>query len=152
MTFLPQSQKPTAASVQPRTTGRFAPDAVEHAPADLRGHDEPEEEIEQHEARGRRRLAQRELRVLAREEEDRDEHEVRGPEHEVLDEERADAEDPHVDQRRLRPPLEEEEDDEQRRADDDERDRAGIGPAPRRRLLEPGDAQRDPVASTTRPR
>ena len=73
VTFAAQSQKPTAASAQPSTTGRLAPTAVEHPAADLRGDDEAEEEVQEEEARRRRRLAERDLRVLAGEEEDRDE-------------------------------------------------------------------------------
>ena len=39
--------KPTAARAQPSTTGRLAPDPVEHPAADLGGDDEADEEVQQ---------------------------------------------------------------------------------------------------------
>ena len=70
--------------------GPLGADAIEHPAADLRGDHEAEEEVQEDEARLRRRLAEADLRVLAREEEHRDEHEHRDPEDEVLDQEGAD--------------------------------------------------------------
>ena len=81
--------------------GALGADPVEHPPADLRGDHEADEEVQDVDAGVRGRLAERDLRVLAGEEEHRDEHQHRDPEHDVLDEERADLEDAHFDQRRL---------------------------------------------------
>ena len=79
-----------------RTLG---PSPIEDAPTDLRHHHKPEEEIEQVEAGLLGGLAQGDLGILAGKEKQRDEHQHADPEHQVLDGEGSDPEDPHLHQR-----------------------------------------------------
>ena len=69
-------------------------DPVEEPAADLRGDGEAGEEDQQVGAGVRRRPTQRQLRVHAGEEEQRDEHHLTEEEHPVLDRERPVGEDP----------------------------------------------------------
>ena len=77
----------------------LGPAPVEHPPADLRGHHEADEEVQEEQPGLRGRLAQGDLGVLAGEEEHRDEGQHGDAEDEVLDQERPDAEDAHLHQR-----------------------------------------------------
>ncbi len=154
VTFPAHSQNPTALSAQPSTTGPLGADPVEHPPADLRRDDEADEEVQDVEAGLRRRLAERDLGVLAGEEEHRDEHQHRDREHDVLDEERADAKDAHFDQRRRRCEARTKvEHDQQRRARERCRPGGRVAPAPDRATA--GSRTRSgatPEAIRTRPR
>ena len=88
-----QRPKPTAAMAQPRTTARLAPSRSSMRPPTWAQDDEAEEEEEEEDAGLRGRLVQGDLRVLAGEEEDRDERHHGDQEHEVLHREGPDAED-----------------------------------------------------------
>ncbi len=77
----------------------LGPAAVEPAPANLDARRETEEEDEQVQAGFLRAVAERDLRVDAREEEDRYEDDHRGEQDDVLHPECPDPEDPYVDER-----------------------------------------------------
>ena len=118
---------------------------VQHPPADLRGDHEAEEEDTA--GTGPRlggRLAQRDLRVLAGEEEDRDEHEHRAGQDDVLDEERPDPEDagPGSAAPRVRSSTKQNTTSSTAPTTIAARS-CGLAPAPQRRLLEAEDAQGD---------
>jgi len=78
------------------------------------------------------------------EEEDRDEHQHGHAEHEVLDQERPDAEDAHLDQRRRGAHLDPVEHHQQHRARRDAQADGRVRPAPDISLLETENAQPDP--------
>src|SRR5205085_9922666 len=88
----PPEREPRAAQDAADDHRPFGTAAVEHPPADLRGRSEPREEDEEIEARLVRVVAERDLRVDAREEEHGDEGDHREEQHAVVDEERAAAE------------------------------------------------------------
>ena len=73
--------------------GPLGPLPVEHAAADLGGDHEADEEVQEEESGFGRRLVQRDLRILAGKEEDRDEGHHGDHQHDVLHREGADAED-----------------------------------------------------------
>ena len=152
VTLSPQSQNPTAASAQPRHDRPLRADPVEHPPADLRGDDEADEEVQEDEARRGRRLAERDLRVLAGEEEHRDEDEHRDPEHDVLDHERPDPEDAHLDQRRLVPRSTKTNTTRSSSADDDAGDRPGLLQPQMADCWKPKTLSATPAAISTSPR
>ncbi len=119
----------------------FEPALVEDPAADLRCRREAGEEDEEVEPGVRRRPAERDLRVHRREEEHRNEDCRREEQDHVLGCERAVLEDAHPDQRRRRPELIADEHNQDDEPDGDESDGRDAPPAPRARLLEPGDAE-----------
>ena len=86
---------------------------------------------------------QRDLRVLAGEEEDGDERHHGDQQDDVLDGEGADAEDVDLDQRRLRAQFDDDEDADDDQAGDDADPGARIAPPPKNGLLQAEDAQAD---------
>ena len=77
-------REPDAGQRAAQHDGPTGADPVEHPAADLRGDDVSDEEVQQRQARRGRLLAQRDLRVLAGEEEHRHEHRHRQSEDHVL--------------------------------------------------------------------
>jgi hypothetical protein len=128
---------PAHSSRSPRRPGRSRapPDVwrppVEHAPADLGGDHEADEEVEQEQTGLRGRLAQGDLGVLAGEEEHRDEGQHGDAEDEVLDQEGPDPEDAHLHEGRPGAELDEVEHDQEDQAGGDAQADGRVAPTPR---------------------